>query len=258
MKFTSPSLALLCALLWQMPAQAAHQANDGVLRLYGPGGPDSALKRAADAFARKSNVPVVVTAGPESGWSQQASQDADLIFAGAEQSMSAFLERYPFLDPQSARPYYLRRAVIAVQKGNPSRINGIDDLLRRPLRVVVTEGRGSYNTSGTGLWEDVAGRLGSLADLQALRRNIVAYEQGSGASYRAFTRLKADAWITWVHWPLNQSDKVDYVEIEPQRRIFRGLSIAQARTADPITRRFLAFIESPEGETYFAQDGWTR
>ncbi|WP_454009783.1 substrate-binding domain-containing protein [Aeromonas sp. Marseille-Q7275] len=261
-------LALFCSALIQ-PLQATplpqsaqtdpvHQAGDGVIRLYGPGGPDTALKRAATAFQQETGIPVEVTAGPEHSWRDRAVKDADLIFAGAEQSMSAYLQSYPFLDKQSAHAYYLRRSVIAVQKGNPARITGVEDLINRPLKVVVTEGLGSYNTSGTGLWEDVAGRRGKLADVQKLRRNIVAFEQGSGASFRAFTGQRADAWITWVHWPLNHQDKADFVEIEPERRIYRGLLITKAQGADASTQRFIDFIDSPQGEPFFAQDGWTR
>lgn len=261
-------LALLCPALIQ-PLQAAslsrsaqtdaaHQANDGVIRLYGPGGPDTALKRAAAAFRQETGIPVEVTAGPEHSWRDRAVKDADLIFAGAEQSMSAYLRSYPFLDPQSAHAYYLRRSVIAVQKGNPAGIRGMEDLINRPLKVVVTEGLGDYNTSGTGLWEDVAGRKGKLADVQKLRSNIIAFEQGSGASFRAFTNQQADAWITWVHWPLNHQDKADFVEIEPERRVYRGLLISKAQGADASTQRFIDFIDSPKGEPFFAQDGWTR
>ena len=87
-------LALLCLALIQ-PLQAAplsqsaqtdpvHQAGDGVIRLYGPGGPDTALKRAAAAFQQETGIPVEVTAGPEHSWRDRAVKDADLIFAGAD------------------------------------------------------------------------------------------------------------------------------------------------------------------------------
>ncbi len=109
-------------------------------------------------------------AGPESKWTKDAQKNADLIFGSAEQSMSAFVETYPFITDQDVEPVYLRRAVIAVPKGNPKNINGIKDLLEKPARIVVTEGLGVYNTSGTGVWEDVAGRTGSLADVQNFRK----------------------------------------------------------------------------------------
>ena len=54
--------------------------------------------------------------------------------------MSAFVETYPFITDMDVKPVYLRRAVIAVPKGNPKNIKGIQDLLDKPSRIVVTEG----------------------------------------------------------------------------------------------------------------------
>ena len=76
----------------------------------------------------------------------------------------------------------------------------MEDLINRSLKVVVTEGLGSLQHRAP-LWEDVAGRKGKTGGRCAkLRRNIVAFEQGSGAAW-AFTHQQADAWITWVHGP---------------------------------------------------------
>lgn len=257
----SSKVVLILSLIIQLPISAEtinHYAKDGVLHLYGPGGPDSALKRAAVEFERNTGIKVEVNSGPELSWCENAKKNADIIFSGAAQSMSAFLESYPFLDKESVHYYYLRRSVIAVQKGNPAKINGIKDLLQRNLKVVVTEGLGSYNTSGTGLWEDIAGRQGKLSDVQNFSKNIIATEQGSGASFRAFMNTNADAWITWVHWPLTHSDKADFIEIEPEYRIYRPLVIAQAKDADLGTQAFINFINSQKGERFFTQDGWTR
>jgi accessory colonization factor AcfC len=242
----------------QLDPTISHQPKDGVINVYGPGGPDTALRHAAEAFSRQTGVEVHVYAGPESKWTKQAQHKADLIFGSAEQSMSAFVETYPFITAKDVEPIYLRRAVIAVQKGNPQQINGVKDLLAKPVRIVVTEGQGVYNTSGTGVWEDVAGRTGSLSDVKNLRRKIIAYAKGSGASFRAFQAQHADAWITWIHWPLTHQDKVDYVEIEPERRIFRDLTIAKTRGADPQTQDFIDFINSKAGQPFFAREGWIR
>ena len=68
-------LALLCSALIQ-PLQAAplspdaqtdpvHQAGDGVIRLYGPGGPDTALKRAVAAFQQGTGNPAQGYARPQ-------------------------------------------------------------------------------------------------------------------------------------------------------------------------------------------------
>ena len=93
-------------------------------------------------------------------------------------------------------PIYLRPAVIAVKKGNPKEIRGFEDLLRDGVRIIVTEGAGVANTSGTGTWEDIAGRTGSLDDVRRFRRNIIGFGKGSGPSFRMFVDKAADAWIT--------------------------------------------------------------
>ncbi|GLT18381.1 hypothetical protein GCM10007938_21590 [Vibrio zhanjiangensis] len=235
-----------------------HQPRDGVINIYGPGGPDTAIRNAAKAFSQKTGIPVNVTAGPESKWTREAQQKADVIFGSSEQSMSAFVETYPFITDQDVQPVYLRRAVIAVPKGNPKNISGIQDLLDKPSRIVVTEGLGVYNTSGTGVWEDIAGRKGSLADVQNFRSKIIAYAKGSGASFKAFQGQNADAWITWIHWPLNHMDKVDYVEIEPERRIYRDLTLAKTQGAEPQTQDFIDFVNSEEGKPFFTREGWTK
>ncbi len=242
----------------QSSSNQIHQPKDGVINVYGPGGPDTALRHAAQAFTQQSGVKVNIIAGPESKWSQEAQKNADLLFGSSEQSMSAFAETYPFITHQDVEPIYLRRAVIAVAKGNPKGVRGIQDLLDNPSRIVVTEGLGVYNTSGTGVWEDIAGRTGSLADVQNFRSKIIAYAKGSGASFQAFQQQQADAWITWIHWPLNHTDKVDYVEIEPERRIYRDLNLAKAQGADSQTQDFIDFITSDAGVEYFLRDGWTR
>ena len=65
------------------------------------------------------------------------------------------------------------------------------------MMIVVTEGAGVANTSGTGTWEDVAGRAGSLDDVKRFRSNIVGFGKGSGPSFQMFVSKQADAWITW-------------------------------------------------------------
>ncbi|MDN3609958.1 substrate-binding domain-containing protein [Vibrio ostreicida] len=260
-----PLLGLAAALISnvsvaspQLDTKIEHQPNDGIINVYGPGGPDTALRSAARAFSEKRGIDVNVIAGPESKWSASAQSNADIIFGSSEQSMSAFIETYPFITDQDVEPVYLRRAVIAVPKGNPKKISGVQDLLDKSVSIIVTEGLGVYNTSGTGVWEDVAGRNGSLQDIKNFRRKIVAYAKGSGASFKAFKEKNADAWITWIHWPLNHSDIVDYVEIEPERRIYRDLTLAKAQGADPKTQEFIDFIKSEEGKPYFSREGWTQ
>lgn len=235
-----------------------HQPQDGVIKLFGPGGPHTAFIKAAKAFESKTGQKVEVVFGPESRWSKDAQKGADIIFGSSEQSMTAFLENYKFVSSDIVEPLYIRPAVIVVKKGNPKNIKGFNDLLKPGMSVIVTEGKGVYNTSGTGVWEDIAGRLGSLNDVRTLRRNIASFEKGSGASFRAFKNLNADAWLTWKHWQIDHPDVADYVELEPERRIYRVTNIAVSPKADPVTKDFVAFLKTSEAEKLFASEGWTK
>jgi accessory colonization factor AcfC len=236
----------------------SYQPKDGVVRLYGAGGPHTALIRAASLFEEKTGTPVEVVFGPEHRWSDDAKVNADIIWGTSEQSMTAFLDTYDEFDSDDVKPIYLRRAVIAVQKGNPKGITGIKDLLRPDMSIIVTEGGNGYNTSGTGVWEDVVGRMNSLQDVSAFRKNIIAYAKGSGASFRAFKGQKADAWITWTHWPITHPEAADYVEIEPGRRIYRDLTVVSNQQADPEAAAFIAFLEGDMARKIFESEGWSR
>ncbi len=126
------------------------------------------------------------------------------------------------------------------------------------MSVVVTEGAGVYNTSGTGVWEDVAGRLGSLEDVKKLRKNITVYGRGSGASYRAFKAESSDAWITWGHWPLTHTEDMDLIEFSSERNIYRDLTIVTNDKVDENTGEFIQFLKGNEAFEIFKTEGWTK
>lgn len=234
-----------------------HHPKDGVVKLYGAGGPHTAIQKVADLWAQNGGMKVEIIAGPESKWSASAQADADILWGTAEQVMTAFLETYRGFSSDAVEPVYIRPAVIAVKSGNPKGISGFEDLLKDGMRVVVTEGAGVYNTSGTGVWEDIAGRLGRLEDVTAFRKNIVAFSKGSGASYKAVNEMNADAWITWPNWPMGKDD-LELVEIEDDRRIWRDLNMVLAADADPAARAFLDFLVSDEAQEIMAAEGWQR
>ncbi|MBU1317135.1 MAG: substrate-binding domain-containing protein [Alphaproteobacteria bacterium] len=235
-----------------------HQPKDNVVRLYGAGGPHTAFQKVADLWMKKTGDKVEITAGPEASWSKKAQADADIIWGTAEHAMTAFLQTYRTFSSDQVLPIYIRPTVIAVQKGNPKQIHSFEDLLKDGIKIVVTEGAGVANTSGTGTWEDVAGRLGSLSDVRAFRKNIVAFSPGSGASFKAFAELGADAWITWPNWPATKSDVLEEVPIAKERQIWRDVSIAVAPDADQQARDFAAFLETPEAAELMKTEGWTR
>lgn len=256
------AILLPAASLAQSPLSTAaanhHQARDGVIRLYGACGPQKALRQVADAWERRKGLKVTIVCGPEPSWSAQAQIDADIIWGTSEQSMTAFLQSFPSFPSQDVIPIYLRPAIIAVKAGNPRRIQTFEDLLQPDIRIVVTEGSGVANTSGTGLWEDIAGRLGKLEDVSRFRRNIVSFSTGSGASFKAFQELNADAWITWPEWVVDNPNVLQAIPLAGERSIWRDLNVALSTHADPQAAVFLRFLVSDEAQQLMRGAGYVR
>ena len=236
----------------------AHNARDGVVRLYGAGGPDTAFKKVADVFTRETGIKVVITGGPEPTWTKEAQVDADILWGTAEEDITALLETYKDFAWDDVTPIYIRPAIIAVKKGNPKHIQGFEDLLKPGMKIVVTEGAGVANTSGTGTWEDVAGREGRLDDVKRFRKNIVGFGKGSGPSYKMFVEKDADAWITWPDWPITHADQAEIVDLSPSRTIWRDVNVVLAHDADPQAQQFLDFLNSDRGAAIMKTEGWVR
>ena len=235
-----------------------NQSLDGVIKLYGACGPQNALRKVADAWERGKGAKVKILCGPEPSWSKQAQVDADIIWGTSEQSMTAFLQSFPSFPSKNVVPIYLRPAIIAVKNGNPRRIQKFADLLQPGIRIVVTEGSGIANTSGTGTWEDIAGRLGNLEDVKRFRRNIVAFSTGSGASFKAFKELDADAWITWPEWAVDNPEVLQAIPISSNRSIWRDLNIALSSSADPQASSFIQYLISDAAQKLMRSYGYVR
>ncbi|AXX97034.1 extracellular solute-binding protein [Profundibacter amoris] len=265
MRFSFPMLAILLTTSTAAMAQSSslydpaikHMPKDGVVKLYGAGGPHTAFAKVAAAWEQKTGQKVEIIAGPEKKWSPLAQADADILWGTSEQSMTAFLETYKTFSSDQVEPIYIRPTIIAVKAGNPKNISGFDDLLKPGMKIVVTEGAGVYNTSGTGTWEDVAGRLGRLGDVTAFRKNIAVFAKGSGASYRAFKSMDADAWITWPNWPASKGE-LEQVDIAPERTVWRDVNVALSPDADPEAQQFLDFLLTEEAQKLMLTEGWVR
>ena len=104
----------------------------------------------------------------------------------------------------------------------------------------------------------MAGRAGRLDDIRRLRRNIIAFGKGSGASYKAFTEQNADAWITWPDWPITHFDQAELVKLSPERTIWRDVNVAVAPDTDPQARQFTDFLVSKRGAEIMKTEGWGR
>lgn len=246
--YTIVSLAL-------MPTGAsATDSADNIVKLYGPGGPAPAMTAAAKAYAEAKGIKVEVVAGPTNKWAEAAAKDADIIFSGAENMLPGFAAAMPGLfDIANAQPIYLRPSAILVRKGNPENITGFTDLLKPDMKVMTVGGAGQ-----TGMWEDIAGRAGRISDVQALRANLIFPEPPNSAAAKEIWASddSIDAWLIWNIWQIANPDIADVVEIEPEYRIYRPVSVVTTTHSDENAEAFVTYLISPEGQRIFEEYGW--
>jgi len=225
------------------------------LQVYGPGGPEPAIREAARQFGAAHGIKVNVTAGPTQKWIDAAKANADLIYSGSETMMTDFINTMRGdIVVESVTPLYLRVSAILVRPGNPKHIATFGDLLKPGVRILIVNGAGQ-----NGLWEDIAGRKGNMRTVKALRANIVNYAQTSADARQAWIGDPSiDVWLTWTIWQGDDPGLAEIVAIEPELRIYRDTGIALTRRGqgNPSAGDFVKFLASPAGAAIFQKRGW--
>jgi accessory colonization factor AcfC len=234
---------------------ASNAIGQDVLHVYGPGGPAPAMKEAAAAFEKKHGGSVEVTAGPTPGWINKAKQDADVIYSGSETMMTDFtVAMEGRIIEQTIKPLYLRPLAILVRPGNPKHITGFKDLLKPGTRILVVNGAGQ-----NGVWEDMAGRKGSIETVRNLRSNIVSYAKNSAEARTTWTsKPDIDVWLIWNIWQVSNAKLADVVPLEADYAIYRdtGVGLTAQGAAKPVAKEFVEFLQSQEGARIFKKWGW--
>ncbi|HSO71187.1 MAG TPA: substrate-binding domain-containing protein [Thermodesulfobacteriota bacterium] len=226
------------------------------LKAYGPGGPAPAMRESAKVFGAKKGIQVEINAGPTPTWKERALKDADLIFSGSEYMMTDFLQKdLPgLIDASTIRSLYLRPSAILVRPGNPKGIQGIRDLARPGLRILVVQGAGQV-----GLWEDVAGRTGKVKLVEDVRRNIGFFAPNSAEAKKLWSSDPGyDAWLIWTIWQKENPAAADLIPTEPEQTIYRscGLAITNRSERKALAKEFADFLQSAAGREIFLTWGW--
>lgn len=129
-------------------------------------------------------------------------------------------------------------------------------MANKKVRVVVPEGTGKSNTSGTGVWEDMIGRTQDIKTIQNFRNNIVAFVPNSGSARNLFAQDQADAWITWIDWSKSNPDIGTAVAIEKDLVVYRTFNVVAKEDAGKETQDFIAYLSSKEAKEIFKKYGW--
>jgi accessory colonization factor AcfC len=254
MQTIPPSLSALLTMAVVFANLVGAAGAEG-LRVYGPGGPEPAIREAARQFGAAHGIKIDVTAGPTGKWIDAAKADAYLIYSGSETMMTDFIDALGGeIVATTVTPLYLRASAILVRPGNPKHVTGFSDLLRPGMKILIVNGAGQ-----NGLWEDIAGRKGNIETVKALRANIAYFAKNSAEARQAWINDRSiDAWITWTIWQGDDPGLAEIVAIEPELRIYRDAGIALTRRGQDKSsaREFVRFLASPAGAAIFQKRGW--
>ena len=229
------------------------------INMYGPGGPHFALKEVASKYKEKTGININVNFGPQATWFEKAKQDANILFGASDQSALAIASDFgDEFDVKKIQPLYFREAIILTQKGNPLNIQGLKDLTKDGVRIVVPEGAGKSNTSGTGTWEDMIGRTQDINTIKKFRSNIVAFTPNSGGAKKLFSSNQADAWITWIDWAKANPNIGDMVSIEKDLVIYRTINVVARNNSNKEVIDFINYLSSDEAYNIFKKYGYRK
>ena len=249
------------------------KCENGKAKVWGPGGPHTALIPVAKLFNDQvqPETEVEICYGPESTWRTEALSCAAGFMTAAEQQTAGFIRTYEdILDTSGGygsigAPLTLHKTVLLVPAGNPKGITSIDDLLDRDdVGMVVVDGNSHGTlTSGTALWEDVVGRLGNLQDFANLRSKICYVASGAGDARNQLLDAEntgCDAWIYWEDWAVANPDIIEAIDLPPDLEIIRDVSvIPTTNSGGTIVDDFIKFaLTSEEANDAMEEAGYSR
>jgi molybdate transport system substrate-binding protein len=208
--------------------------------------------------------------------------DARTLIAkiAASQAGDIFVCHDPFLKMLTGKGIEVKDAwsvasvkpVIAVPKGNPKKIGGIEDLARPGLRVGLTDANNSISGHIVTLMLQKAGVA------ERVQANVVKRTLQGGDIANTLVAGDIDACIVWNAVVFTLRDKVEAVDIKPEWRPQYGVdavvnsptmgrleldyvrvTIATLRLSKlpKEAKAFAEFVASPEGMAVFAKNGFS-
>lgn len=143
----------------------------------------------------------------------------------------------------------MRESVLLVPSDNPARIRTLDDLTRPGVRIAV-----STVDCLRGVWEDVCGRAGCVAEV---RPNISLRMAGCMAIVRAIVDGRVDVAFGWSTFP-GFSRRIAAIRLPESWRIYRSTcaGLVEGAADEEEAERFLDFLVWGPGREIFAQHGW--
>ena len=233
---------------------ALSSAQVDTLFVYGAGGPKPPMMECAKYFQNETKIPVKIIAGPMKQWKEKAEKNASLLFSGSDYMMNDFVRAFPqnYIDSNSILPLYFRKLGMVVRKGNPQKINSIQDLAKKNIKILVVDGAGL-----TGTWEDVFAKSKNIELYRTMRKNISYSAENSGQAEKKWNEdPRLDVWITWNSWQILHKKDSDFVTLPKKNEIKRSCGIVLTQWENENAKKFYHFLQSNKAHDIFKKWSW--
>jgi len=154
--------------------------------------------------------------------------------------------------------------VIAVRKGNPKKITGWNDIIKPGVGIVTAD----PGTSGSAKWnllaayQQAAGKDDSnpeagKAYVSSFIKNVVSWNDSGRNATDAFIKGTGDVLISYENEAIAARAAGEDLEyIVPDTTVLIENPAAVTEGSTPAAAKFLSYIESADGQTILAKDGF--
>lgn len=225
--------------------------NSVSLHVYSSGATAPPLQKIAKEFQAKLKTKFDFTIGKAEKLISQIkkTKEGDVLSCGAEYILDDAAQK-GLIVRNTTKSVGYRRSVILVPIGNPKKIESLNNLTKKGMRVgIATEG------CLLGVWDDVCSKAGLTDDI---RRNITEFAAGCGAVMALIHTGKVDAIFGWNAFSNIWPKTAEIVELPSEFQVYRSTSVAVVEYSKDknLAGKFINFLTSKEGRKIYSDYGW--
>ncbi len=240
------------ALFLGGPGSCLAQDSQDHLLIYAGAASKPPIEELSAAFAKKFGVKTDVMYGGSGVLLSQLklSQKGDIYFPGSVDFIAKAAAEKLIVETSEAKIVYLVPAV-NVARGNPKKIAGLKDLLRKDVRAVIAN---PENVCLGVFGVELAEKNFSDAEKAEFKSKLLTYVESCEKVANAIVLGSADAvvgWSVFEHW---NPERIETIKLKPEeltRLSYLSIAITSCSKNAPLAQKFIDFIKSDEGMAFF-------
>jgi sulfate transport system substrate-binding protein len=267
------ALLLIGALVASGCGSSSGSSGGGKIAIVGYSTPQSVYEDSFEAGFQKTPEGSGVTftnsfgASGDQSRAVAAGQEADVVTFALATDMTRLVDEGQVAPDWEDNRYHGIACdsvvVIAVRKGNPEGIRSFDDLLTKDVDIITP----NPASSGSARWNIMAvygsqleqgkSPAQALAAVKTVLTKTIAQPGSARDATAAFTRGQGDVLLAYENEAIKAQDEGEEIEyIVPESTIQIEIPIATTKSAPAVSKKFLDYVWSEEGQKIWPENGY--